>query len=140
MDRPMNDMLAEYLEQQASWRAEKAREFPSDRRNAVSAASLSRLAEEVKHLPSETPALVELADLHRAWGTDVFMPTEGSAHMISRYGFGQLATPVDVFLVELAETMERERRDLQLDASEQELWSPEVDPLLGEMDDKDSGS
>jgi len=85
-------LLAEYLRNQARWRAEKADEYPDDDRNARSAAALTALATHVEALPESDESLLSLTAMHEMQGghIDVYSPSEMGNHVISRFGFDRV--------------------------------------------------
>jgi hypothetical protein len=87
-------ILAEYIEDQARWREEKAAEWLADDRNAASARALRDLAHYVRALPdtdTRLEALAEIAEYVAPAG--VLMLGEEAARALPRYGFHQPTDP-----------------------------------------------
>lgn len=87
MMRTMKAKLVEYLLEQATWREEKAAEYPEDQRNAASARALQAAASDVDSRTEDDLRLVQLDTLQRAYRMDVFSPGEDSRRLIARFGF-----------------------------------------------------
>ena len=105
-------MLVEYIEKQAAWREEKAREYTEDARNGLCAAALWELARYVASLPDTHEQLLRIEAEHDDAGTGVFMPGEMSASVISRFRFDTESAreAFDEFLRRLAGALAEDRR------------------------------
>jgi hypothetical protein len=90
--------LAAYIRDQASWRFEKAAEYPEDLRNERSAESLSMLAQFVEDLPAQDEILGGLAIVQASYHADVYLPGEAARYVIARFGFHRVETDFRVFL------------------------------------------
>jgi hypothetical protein len=82
--------LIESVESSAEWRAEKAAQYPNDKRNRTSAESLSKLAKKLRKLGADNERLQaheaaekRLVELD-AYGPDI---TEHISRYVGRYGF-----------------------------------------------------
>lgn len=107
--------LAEFLRDQAGWRAEKAEQYPEDDRNKLSSEALESLADWVEQLPDDHAGLVALRAATRRWPScvdwDLFWssaPGEESQRLVSRYGFGFHQSP-EPWLTDLAAAVEADR-------------------------------
>ncbi|MCX6023341.1 MAG: hypothetical protein NTZ05_16760 [Chloroflexi bacterium] len=107
------EVVLEAIEDQARWRAEKAREYPNDERNAQAAEGLRDLAAYVQALPEDGE---RLRLLHKYWtiddegGTsDMGMAGEEASRLLSRFRFNHSHEDCDDLLEELVEAS---RRDL----------------------------
>lgn len=125
MTRDFKAMLADYVEQQAWWRAQKAEEYPEDERNARCAKGLTELAVYVRGLP-EDDARLERIEVEYAppSGTDVFETGETASMLISRFRFN---IPNETFAGLLA-------RLPQALADDREAWEREADPVVKQGD------
>ncbi len=104
MNRTPSERVAEYLEEQASWRERKAHIFPYHHRNAQAAAALRSLASEVRRLPESDPNLGYLISRGEArTEMDVWAPTVSVALACNRYGLNGSPPGVGVFLRRLVE-------------------------------------
>ena len=97
--------LADFVHVRADWRAEKARQWPEDPRNARSADALRALESWVLALPASDERLRRLA---AHYPEDIaFLPAgDGAAHFVSRYGYSFVANPdrfLGVFVVLVAQ-------------------------------------
>jgi hypothetical protein len=102
------ESLIEHVESSAHWRAQKAEQYPNDKRNERSSRALTELAENLRALPADDKyggayeavmdRLVELKD-------ELLQVIEHESQYIGRYGFDypQDGDPVD-FLSDLTET------------------------------------
>lgn len=108
------DVIAEGIEWQASWRAQKAADYPDDLRNTHAAAGLVKLAEYVRQMPNNDPRIQLLDQVAvKITGGDVFSPGSETERIISRFCFTNDPTPptedeCSSFLDGIAEDAERE--------------------------------
>ena len=87
-------ILAEYIEQQARWRDEKAALWPEDDRNAASARALRDLAHYVRALPDTDTRLEALAEIDEYVApAGSLMPGEEAVRAVARFGFHQPTNP-----------------------------------------------
>jgi hypothetical protein len=99
-------LLAERLEDTATWRRRAAEEYPDDRRNGHCADALVDLAHTVRTNPALTSAVTVLGTV--AWLRDgVYWPCEDASNAIGRYGFGCGPTEPAAFIEWLID-LERE--------------------------------
>lgn len=105
----LRDSLALAVENTAAWRAEKAEEYPEDRRNARSAAALRDLAAGVSELPDDSPSLRRLWDLQQRLEGEPAL-AEAENLVLGRYGFdAPEPTPdAEAFVAQYADELERE--------------------------------
>jgi hypothetical protein len=80
-------MIADYLDETARWRQEKAEEYPDDARNGRCASVLREMAAEVRAMERSDPSLAVLESMHERWDLDVFSPGEDGARLVGRWGF-----------------------------------------------------
>ena len=83
----LRDRLALYLREEASWRADKAGEFPDDQRNVWAAGTLWAFADYVDSLPLDNESLRALEALQRRYKLDLFAPGEQSERILGKLGF-----------------------------------------------------
>lgn len=69
--------LADYIEYQASWREEKAEQYPDDERNTQSARCLQRLAENLRNLPDHNFDLLTISAVEMGIPGEVEPDEEG---------------------------------------------------------------
>jgi hypothetical protein len=105
------DRLAEYVERQAKWRAEKAEEYADDVRNRRSADGLAELAPYLRDLPDDDPRIVRSAE---AYGVDndtedALMVGEEAARLIGRFRFNIPGETFDGLLRRLPDAFSRDR-------------------------------
>lgn len=87
--RPMNELLAEVIDDQAEWRRRNARAYPDDGRNARSARALADLAAFVRALPEDDPTVWALAAhgyVTSGPGSTLMLGDE-TLTVLGRYGF-----------------------------------------------------
>jgi hypothetical protein len=101
------EMLADYFEDQARWRDEKAAEYPEDTRNAIAAESLCDLAAWVRSLPDNHPDVQAIRTLHGpgGWDLDVVAPGEEASRLTSRFGGFDARRPPEEFLHEFVDAI-----------------------------------
>ncbi|MGI8411454.1 MAG: hypothetical protein ACR2QA_02970 [Solirubrobacteraceae bacterium] len=110
----VQDVIAEGIESQASWRDQKAEEYPDDFRNARAADGLKQLAEYVRRLPDNDPRVQSLNPIAvQPTGGDVFSPGAETDRLISRFCFDNDGTPptddqCSSFFDDVTEQAERE--------------------------------
>ncbi len=104
MNRTPSEHVAEYLEEQASWRDRKARVYPYHHRNVEAATALRSLASHVRQLPESDPILWDLVSAGgmRTDG-DAWVPTVTVAHACNRYGLNGSPPGAAAFLRRLVE-------------------------------------
>lgn len=90
----MIDFLIEHVESSADWRAEKAAQYPDDRRNRRSSDSLTKLAQKLRELSVDNEHAKTYESLvERLFEVDQgYQISEHESHYIGRYGFDY---PVD---------------------------------------------
>jgi DNA repair exonuclease SbcCD ATPase subunit len=116
--------LAERVDSSASWRAEKAKQYPDDKRNERSSAALGKLAARLMQLSSDDEhasayeeAMDRAVELDEKSGSLLYRITELETPYVGRYGFDypQDGDPAPFLeglteeIVELAEAEEEER-------------------------------
>ena len=84
---PIKSRLSAYLRQEATWRDEKADDYPDDPRNSRSAETLRALAAHVDGLPDGDENARALEALQERYALDLFAPGDEAEHLISRLGF-----------------------------------------------------
>jgi len=100
-DRAFQEMLAEYLESQASWREMKAEDYPEDGRNRRCAEGLKEAASTVRSLAPQDERLVTLEGVHDDHDTGVFWAGEETSLRVGRFRFSDPSEDVDSLLKEL---------------------------------------
>jgi hypothetical protein len=119
------EMLLDQVEGSADWRADKAAQYPDDRRNERSSAALSALAKNLRALPANDKhvrayeAVVErLVDLDVDTLTEM---TEHETRYVGRYGFDYPADgDAREFLSALTEAHQELVDDAETEAAEAE--------------------
>ncbi len=96
--------MAQYFEEQAEWREDRAAEFPNDAfRNLRSARWLRELADWVRMLPYDDLPLLAIDSIQPP---DLYCPAASTTKLISQFGFHQDETRegfpalIDLLLVE----------------------------------------
>ena len=112
---PIKSRLSAYLRQEATWRDEKAVEFPDDPRNSRSAETLRALAAHVDGLPDGDENARALEALQERYALDLLAPEEEAEHLISRLGFHGRVDDYDAVLRQLIAAEVDEAVDQQLD-------------------------
>jgi hypothetical protein len=80
--------LINTVEGTASWRAEKAAEYPDDIRNAASSQALTQLAEQLTALPESHPKFRALEISYESADEDILISwVEAETEILNRYGF-----------------------------------------------------
>jgi hypothetical protein len=109
-------LIADYIEDQARWRDQKAVEYPEDARNGASAEGLKKLAEYVRGLPDDDQRLATLFVLE---ATDIdgerlaiFTPSTHVSREISRFCFNYQSEDYGGFLKELIPWAIEDRQEL----------------------------
>jgi hypothetical protein len=115
------ELIADYIEDQARWRDQKAVEYPEDARNEAAAEGLRKLAEYVRGLPDDDQRLATLFVLE---ATDidgeplaVFSPSTHVSREISRFCFNHQSEDYGGFLEELIPWAIEDRQELHRDTA-----------------------
>lgn len=113
---PIETLIAN-VESSADWRAEKAKEYPDDRRNVRSSDALKELARNLAQLPGddENVAAYEAAEERLLELDENYSTSEYESALISRYGFDY---PVDGDAVDFLSVLIEEFQDRVKDAEE----------------------
>jgi hypothetical protein len=98
VQRRMQEMLVEQIEQQSWWRQQKAQEYPEDERNMRAPLGLGELANYVRGLPPDDEVLVTLERWHDDYGTGVMNLGEQSSTVLSRFRFDRPNEQCDAFM------------------------------------------
>jgi hypothetical protein len=99
MTRTNGAILAEHFHWAASWRLEKAAQYPDDPRNEQCAEGLQELAQYVEALPEDDERLRELSSLAIRDGATAF--SVDARWAIDRFRFHDAFADVDDFLTKL---------------------------------------
>lgn len=105
----IRDRLATYFEAQSRWRADKAAEFPDDRRNRHAEAAFRVLAKHTRTLPATDALLVRTGAAYDLLGYDTGLVdqsgigSEKAQALVQQYGFHDQST-VGEFLRRYVET------------------------------------
>lgn len=103
----VKDELADYLDEQATWRYMKAEEYPEDVRNQRASDALSALAHNVRGLADDHDALVSIGRLCEETGLEVeaVLPRDRGESGVdpSRFRFNDPGELAGEFLERLAE-------------------------------------
>jgi hypothetical protein len=114
------EMIADYIEDQARWRGQKAADYPGDARNEASAEGLKKLAEYVRALPDDDQRLATLFVLEATdtggESRDIFSPGPQVSRTISRFCFNYHSENYGMFLYDLIPGAIEDRRELCRDA------------------------
>ena len=94
------ESLITAVEGTASWRAEKAVEYPEDTRNAASSRALGELREQLEALPADHPKFRALENAYDKAENDTLISlSEAESETLKRYGFyGTEEGGVEAFL------------------------------------------
>jgi hypothetical protein len=111
-------MLASYIEQQASWRSEKAQEYPEDVRNRRCAEGLKELARFVSSLSENDERLLRIEQEHDDAATGLFQPGEVTARTISRFRFNIPNESFDALLRRLPDDLAQDRYEREQEATQ----------------------
>jgi hypothetical protein len=121
------ESLLSDIEGSSEWRAEKAKQYPDDKRNVRSSESLARLSKQLSDLPDNDPKLRAYSELIvRGVDADVdFGPySEFQSTYIGRYGFdypadGDPDSFMDGLIEELTELVEEAEKRLKKQEDEE---------------------
>lgn len=102
----LQDLLVEYFENGSDWRERVAAEYPDDKRNTAAAEELSQMAEQMRALSADDPALLAYAAAYNRLPDASYDALE-ITEMVQGVGFrGGWDTP-QAFLGDLAARLER---------------------------------
>jgi hypothetical protein len=124
--------LAEWLEEQSAWRAERAATHPDDRRNQRAADGLMELARQARSLPEADPTLAKLTNLCEGTGLTVrdLMPTDPATGVnASQFRFHDPQEDSSEFLQRLADGAVSEYHEAHVAEFEKEFDIPAGDEL-----------